>query len=132
MTRSSVIIRFQFPGIHRWAQAPAKNRSNSFLFYPHRHLFRVIVEIEVADKNRQIEFFECRQMLMAFLLTEFEGGTPEVDGPIDLGEHSCEMVADKILQHVVKVYDLSNREAVSVEVQEDDESSGKVTLTWQD
>ena len=47
-------VTFRKEGIHKYPNAP---KEVEFLKYPHRHIFKFKVQIEVYNDDRDIEFF---------------------------------------------------------------------------
>jgi hypothetical protein len=87
MPTSSIWIRFQFEGYHRWKDAPDEV---AFLRDRHRHLFHVRVEWPVRHADRDREFFieqHAAQRAVAALQA--------VDG---CEEWSCEHWATRIME----------------------------------
>ncbi len=78
-------VTCQFEGWHAWPDAP---EPRAYLASPHRHLFKVLVELEVFHDDREIEFHD----LLDFVRSQLPGP--------DLGARSCEMMA-KALGHSI-------------------------------
>ena len=52
--KKSIWVTFQKEGIHKYPDAPDEVE---FLRYPHRHIFKFKVQIDVEHDDRDIEFF---------------------------------------------------------------------------
>lgn len=122
----SIVVRTQFEGLHRWAEAP---ESVAFLRAYHRHIFSIKVKIAVAHADRAIEFFTVLQKVRA-ALNDFRMSShcSIVPGSNFLVRFdlSCEALAaylgDSLLDRDLPV--------VSVEVSEDGENSGLVEYDY--
>lgn len=110
-------VKNVFEGTHWYADAPEEV---SFLRSPHRHQFVVRTTIEVFDQDRELEFIIVQRKIREFVLTLLG-----FRGTIDLGGHSCEWLAEKVLQYIQNTYG-SNR-SVIVSVFEDDENGAIVS-----
>lgn len=84
--RTSVIVRFQFEGVHSWPGAPAGREQH--LAFPHRHVFHVEAVKDVSHDDRDVEFIGLKRDMETF-----------VDAAALVGPHSysCEMMAEKFL-----------------------------------
>lgn len=83
---SAAWVTCQFEGWHAWPAAP---EPRAYLATPHRHLFKVLVELEVFHDDREIEFHDLLDFVRSLL-----------PGP-NLGAQSCEMMA-KSLGHSIR------------------------------
>ena len=89
-----------------------------FLKALHRHIFYVEAKIPVTHNNRQLEFFMVKSFLDRSLKEMF---------PTDrLGQKSCEMIAEELLERIMKTYGL--KKDISVSVFEDNENGGMVEV----
>lgn len=107
-----IFITTDFEALHKWANAPEKT---SFLRSPHRHLFKVRLEMEVMHNDREVEFFDAKdnlQKVIATCVDKYDAG-------------SCEMVASNILTHMQRKY--AGR-WMQCEVSEDGESGAIVQI----
>lgn len=104
---TTVFVRTQFVGYHRWKDAPDHV---AFLRDYHRHVFHVEVEVPVTGLNREVEFFTLKQVVDDFLLAHYEG---------QYFEKSCEMIANRLADKFNATY---------VEVSEDGENGARVRL----
>lgn len=107
--KSSIVVRTNFEGIHRYADAP---QEVAFLQEPHRHVFYVEVEMEVFHDDRELEFIMVKRNLNKFLYTK----------PFGI-RSSCEQMATEIIRFLVETY--GERQMI-VSVFEDGENGGKV------
>lgn len=106
-TRKTIIVRTQFEAVHRWSDCP--HDDVNFLRFPHRHIFYVEVEAEVTSSDREIEFIRLKRSLARFLAGNYD---------LDIGERSCEMICEEILQRF-PILD-------SVSVFEDNENGARI------
>lgn len=109
-----VFVTTQFEGVHRWKDAPNQVK---FLRDYHRHMFNVLLEIEVFDEDRDIEFVLLKKQLNAFIKEDFENSYLD---------YSCETMAKRILLYMLNIY--KNR-AMLCSVSEDGENGAIVELT---
>ena len=58
--KKTIWVTFQKEGIHKYPDAP---KEVEFLKYPHRHIFKFKVAIEVFHGDRDIEFFIFKRCL---------------------------------------------------------------------
>lgn len=105
MVKTTIWIRTQFEALHAWPKAPD---DVAFLRSPHRHMFHVRIGMEVAHKDRAIEFFQFKEKVEGYLRGKYEGMSTN---------KSCEMIA----QELFEAYDAS-----FVEVSEDGENGAIV------
>lgn len=111
MISRTIFVTFQKEGIHRYPDAP---EGVEFLKHPHRHMFHFRVTVAVTHNDRDIEFILFKRELEAL----YTGGAMEID------HKSCEMLAEDLINYIVKAY--PNR-MVSVEVSEDGENGATLT-----
>lgn len=112
--RSSIIVRTQFEALHNWPQ------HSGFLQHPHRHLFKVSVELPVRHDDRDLEFFEVKNQidkLIGVFIIAKKTGVGESIFEVTLPVSSCEAIAEKLWR-------LLPWEATRIEVSEDGENSG--------
>jgi hypothetical protein len=111
MITRKIKVSFQKEGIHRYPDAGVdpKLSSVSFLAYPHRHIFHFYVSVSVTHNDRDIEFI----MLKRELENLYSSGTMQCD------YKSCEMLAEELIDYLVKTYP---SRTLQVEVYEDDEN----------
>lgn len=100
-------VSTNFVGFHRWPEAEGKRK---YLADLHRHLFGIVVAVEVTENNRQIEYHD--------LLDEVNDIKNSL--PIILGHDgsSCEDMAETFLDLLEEKYPARR---ISVEVNEDGE-----------
>lgn len=103
-----IFVTYQREGIHCYPDAPA---GVEFLRNPHRHMFHFRVEIEVFTDDRDIEFILFKRELEALYAS--------TDGPLDVDNRSCEMLANDIAEYVQDAY--PGRD-LSITVSEDGEN----------
>lgn len=102
------IIKLQKEGIHYYSKAKGKE---SFLKYPHRHIFYITIEIEQFHNDRDIEYVNFKRWIEKRISS-------------NLKEKSCEMLAEKIIDIIHKKY--KNRQ-IKVKVLEDNENGAVVS-----
>ena len=103
-------------GMHFWKKAPEKV---SYLRFPHRHRVKVVAGVEVAETDREVEFYTLQHEIRMAVQDLYEDETL----PYDLhnfGERSCEQIAIDILKKVQTPLSY-------VSVSEDDENRSIVT-----
>lgn len=103
---TNIIIKTSFEGIHSWPQCPYKDVS--FLTYPHRHIFHVVLKIPVTHNDRDIEIIQTKKAVDSYIEDIFG---------MNLGRKSCEDLAQELLE----VF-----EACYVSVLEDNENGAEV------
>lgn len=115
MITREIQVKFQKEGIHRYPAAATdpKLESVAFLAHPHRHIFHFYVTASVVHNDRDIEFI----MLKRELANLYDTGVMQCD------YKSCEMLAEELIDYLVKHY--PNR-TIKVEVFEDDENGAIV------
>lgn len=107
---------FQKEGIHLYPAAKDDPKlatgdqyDVSFLGFPHRHLFKFKVWIEVFHDDRDLEFIQFQRWLNNLYKDEI----------LELNHKSCEMVSDDLNAAITERY--PNRD-VWIEVSEDGEN----------
>ncbi len=98
-------VTFQRAGIHHYPGAP---EDVSYLRYPHRHIFKFKVSIDVLHENREIEFHQ----FLNWLESLFTKGT------LTLDYQSCEMISDNLYEKIQNEY--PGRKVI-IEISEDGE-----------
>jgi hypothetical protein len=105
-------ITTEFEGKHFWAGASGEQY---FLKFPHRHLFKVRVDISVNENDREIEFFafknEVNNFISQLILCEDYLG-------------SCEMIAEKLHEIIRSKY---SKRKISVSISEDGENGAVIS-----
>ena len=104
--KKSIWVTFQIEGIHKYPNAP---KEVEFLKYPHRHIFKFKVQIEVYNDDRDIEFFIFKRWLESLY----------ADDILELDYKSCEMIADDLAKEIKDKY--SGR-WLAIDVSEDGEN----------
>ena len=104
--KKSIWVTFQKEGIHKYPNAPDEVE---FLRYPHRHIFKFKVQIEVYNDDRDIEFFIFKRWLESLY----------ADDILELDYKSCEMIADDLAKEIKDKY--SGR-WLAIDVSEDGEN----------
>ncbi len=104
--KKNIWVTFQKEGIHKYPDAPDEV---DFLRYPHRHIFKFKVQIEVYNDDRDIEFFILKRWLESLY----------ADDTLQLDYKSCEMMADDLAKQIKDKY--PGRQ-LSIDVSEDGEN----------
>ena len=104
--KKNIWVTFQKEGIHKYPNAPDEVE---FLRYPHRHIFKFKVQIEVYNDDRDIEFFIFKRWLESLY----------TDDTLELDYKSCEMIADDLAKEIKDKY--SGR-WLAIDVSEDGEN----------
>ena len=104
--KKSIWVTFQKEGIHKYPDAPDEVE---FLRYPHRHIFKFKVQIDVEHDDRDIEFFIFKRWLEGLY----------ADDTLQLDYKSCEMMADDLAKQIKDKY--PGRQ-LSIDVSEDGEN----------
>ncbi len=81
-----IIVKLQVEGIHQWKDCPIEDVM--FLKDKHRHIFHIEVRKKVSHNDRDIEIIMLKRQILSYLGKQ----------PIDFGNQSCEMIAEKILK----------------------------------
>ena len=104
MSVINLLIRTEMEAVHNWSTIPEKH-TQSYLKYPHRHMFHITVRFRVEDQDRELEFIEIKKRLNQWLAWQFKSraGANPIE-PFNIGSTSCEMLADRIL-HNFKIGD---------------------------
>jgi hypothetical protein len=108
-------VTFQKEGIHKYPAAldDPKLADVQFLGYPHRHMFHFRIRVSVNHNDRDIEF-----ILFKRELENLYQGTMNID------YKSCEMLAEELIEYIVKNYP---SRYVEVGVSEDGENGAVLT-----
>jgi hypothetical protein len=116
MIKREIQVKFQKEGIHRYpaADTDPKLKDVSFLAFPHRHIFHFYVNVSVVHNDRDIEFILLKRELEAL----YSSGTMQCD------YKSCEMLAEDLIDYLVKHYP---DRTIKVAVYEDDENGAILT-----
>ena len=104
--KKTIWVTFQKEGIHKYPDAP---KEVEFLKYPHRHIFKFKVAIEVFHGDRDIEFFIFKRWLESLY----------ADDILQLDYKSCEMMADDLAKQIKDKYP---GRRLSIDVSEDGEN----------
>ena len=111
MMKSYVEVSIYHRTMHCWPDAP-KNRG--YLRKSHPHNFRVTLEIQVFDDDREIEFHNLQDDLLNVAVFEMENS------------FSCETWAKRILEHLQKQHQIGNQREIEVSVAEELDVKGIV------
>ena len=114
---TTIWVTTEFSGLHRYPEAPEEV---AWLRYPHRHLFKVRVELHVSNDNRDQEFFIVQGVLDHYVKEKLSVQSTDETCPTT----SCETMAQRIAQYMLgNAYNVR-----SVEVSEDGENGAKVHM----
>ena len=105
----TIFVTTEFEALHHWQSAPPEV---IYLSYPHRHLFKVMLEVYVSNVDREIEFLKLK-----YDLTNFCKGTWNININFPNG-NSCEAMCLAIKDWAEK----NNLKVYSVTVSEDGEN----------
>lgn len=110
-TPKMIWVTFQREGIHQFPAAlEDPNLADvKFLGYPHRHIFKFKVWIEVTHDDRDIEFVQFKRWLERLYNEQ----------TLALDNKSCEMVSDDLYRAIATTYPFRD---VWIEVSEDGEN----------
>ena len=109
-----IYVQFQKEGKHKYPAAltDPKLADVKFLGYPHRHLFKFLVEIEVFHDDRDIEFIQFKRWLESLYK----------DDVLNLDYRSCEMISDELAG---KISERFPGRKIIIEVSEDGENGSR-------
>ena len=113
-TETTVIVRLQVEGLHRWKDAKDKCPAMSILSDMHRHVFHIECEKKVTHTDRDVEFILIKRRIESFI--EAKWGR----SPAHFHDLSCESIA---LALVIE-FGLT-----MCQVLEDNENGGRVVAT---
>jgi len=109
-------VTFDKEGIHKYPAAledpnlaTGDQYDVSFLGYPHRHIFKFRVGIEVWHEDRDIEFIQFKRWLESLY----------AEGALELDYKSCEMISDALAEKINQRYPARS---IMIEVSEDGEN----------
>lgn len=120
----------QFPGVNEMLlqqleQIPGENDPAlnyldvGFLAFPHRHIFKFDIKVDVFHDDRDIEFIQLGRYLKQSMLARY----PAFDhGCSNFGAKSCEMLADEVKDIFLQIYP-HYQGKIMIEVSEDGENS---------
>ena len=113
-----IYVTFEREGVHCYPEAGTNpNLADvSFLQYPHRHMFKFTVAIEVTHDDRDIEFIQFKRFCEGL----YDQGT------LELNSKSCEMIADELHHKISEKY--PGRD-INIEVSEDGENGAMIIWT---
>jgi hypothetical protein len=121
--RRWIEVSYQKEGIHKYPAAAEDPKlatgdwdDVSFLANPHRHMFHFNVRLEVEHNDRDVEFIQFKRWLER-LYTQ---------GTLQLDYHSCEMMAEELIEQIMQHY--PNRD-IEVRVFEDGENGAILTAS---
>ena len=119
-----VWVKFEKEGMHCYpAAADDPNLATgdeydvSFLQYPHRHIFKFRVWIEVFHDDRDIEFIQFKRWMNKLF-----------EGELNVDYKSCEMISDDLYATIQDRYPSRD---VWIEVSEDGENGCLITYEKQ-
>lgn len=96
-------VKYEVPGFHRWKDAP---KGREYLRDLHRHVFGFIVEVEVTELNRELEYHNLEDVCLTetkYMLNNMKSTTQE---------WSCEHMAEYLFNHLGEMgYNIESVEA---------------------
>ena len=115
-----IIVRTQFEGVHCFPNPP---KDVAYLKNSHRHMFGVVVKVEVMHNDRELEFHKLKHKIGVYIQAKLDD-----NGVWQMGRLSCEDVAEELLFWLRKEYGnlFINDRFFSVEVNEDGENGAVV------
>jgi len=115
-TSKKIWVTFQRKGIHLYPAAKTDEslKDVSYLGYPHRHLFKFKITIEVWHDDREIEFHQFLNWVESLYDTKI----------LELDFQSCEMIGNSLIAKIVEKFPGRNLE---VDVSEDGECGAIVS-----
>ena len=119
MSKSYITVGVEVPGMHYYPES-----TRPYLKTPHRHDFKIFVTIEVTDPNRQFEFYDVQDNIIAALNELY--GKP-THSAYNFGTRSCEHIAKDLCDELLALYPVS-----AVKVAEDDYNSSTLVLSAED
>jgi len=114
MAKTNVVVTFQMEGFHNWPEAGDYFPDAEFLENRHRHMFHFTLKSKVRHDDRDIEFILFAREVKNWLNDEYY-----INGALEFGRMSCEMIAQKLLEQFECEY---------VSVFEDGENGAEVFL----
>lgn len=102
----SVTASTSYEGIHCWPEAPEEVK---FLRDPHRHIFEVVIEMQVFHDDREVEFIMLKHKVNKWLDVHKDN-----NGVWQMGRMSCEQVAEQLIELLESKYGKGRWIAVSV------------------
>lgn len=110
-----IYVTFEREGVHCYPEAGTNPNlvDVSFLQYPHRHMFKFTVAIEVTHDDRDIEFIQFKRFCEGL----YDQGT------LELNSKSCEMIAEELHYKISEKY--PGRD-INIEVSEDGENGAMI------
>lgn len=118
MIETTVTAKLRFEALHHWPGAI--DHGESYLAWPHRHEFHVLVEAEVQHDDRELEFIDMKRRVNDFI-RRYVAKPDSISGGIpDLGRTSCESLAKTLLMFLQEEY--GDDRGYTVEVLEDGEN----------
>jgi len=105
--KKNVIIKTSFSAIHQWPDCPIEDVS--YLKFPHRHTFHVVLKCMVEHNDRDIEIISLKNQVNAYL-AKYEHK--------NVGRKSCEDFAEELF--------LEFKTAVYVSILEDNENGAEI------
>jgi len=110
-------ITWQREGIHKYPAALTEPElaDVQFLGYPHRHLFRFRVWIDVFHNDRDLEFIQFKRWCESLYSSD--------NSVLSLDHKSCEMMADDLY---IQIAQRHSGRVVHIEVSEDGENGALI------
>jgi len=90
---SSIVIKLQVEGLHRWADCPLKEVA--YLKDLHRHTFHISCSFKVSHGDREIEFIKQKHIINALLKQTFADSQYDC---LNFDRMSCEHIAVWLLE----------------------------------
>lgn len=101
-----VVAKTSYEGVHCWPEAPEEVK---YLRDPHRHIFEVVVEVQVSHNDREVEFIMLKHKINKWL-----DAHKDKNGVWQMDRMSCEQVAERLIELLESEYGRGRWIAVSV------------------
>ena len=108
------VVTTEVAGLHCW---PDAGMHAPYLSNKHRHVFKVVVWIEQAHDDREIEYIWFKDVLDSYYRRKL--GDQSI---IDFGHRSCEMLARELVNALRTMEPAWERRSIKVQVMEDGEN----------
>lgn len=93
--KTFIKVKLEVEGIHRWPAAADFDHQISFLSYPHRHIFHIMVVQPVSHDDRDIEIIKFKRELQAYFKRNYWNDNLNM---CDFRSMSCEAIARDIME----------------------------------
>lgn len=120
------MVRTSFRGTHNWPEASQfAGKEVEFLEHEHRHTFHVLVELQVTDSDREVEFFVFQEQVDRAISNLDKNSHIGGRLALRLGRRSCETMAEEIIYFLREKYHYKG--PLTAEVWEDNEVGARIS-----